>query len=102
MDEWPQKLRMIAVLATANVFLARSGNDGWPDVNPPEASTTVSELVAHVLDPDSAPLPKYWNLLFAPTGDLQEIAMSNGWHDTFLQLAEEFDNLAQLLKLANE
>jgi hypothetical protein len=102
MDEWPQKLRMIAVLATANVFLARSGNDGWPDVNPPEASTTVSELVAHVLDPDSAPLPKYWNLLFAPTGDLQEIAMSNGWHDTYLKLAEEFDKLARLLKLAKD
>ena len=31
--------------------------------------------------------------LFLATGDLQEIALSNGWGDEFLKLASEFDSL---------
>lgn len=30
-------------------------------------------------------------LLFAPTGDLQEISISNGWEDEFLEQAILFD-----------
>jgi hypothetical protein len=32
-------------------------------------------------------------LLFAPTGDLQETAMANGWSDEYLLLSAEFDGL---------
>jgi hypothetical protein len=32
-------------------------------------------------------------LLFAPTGDLQDTAMHNGWSRDYLLLAAEFDGL---------
>jgi hypothetical protein len=32
-------------------------------------------------------------LLFAPTGDLQETAMANGWAEAYLTLAAWFDGL---------
>ena len=32
-------------------------------------------------------------LLFAPTGDLQETSMANGWADEYLTLSAEFDGL---------
>lgn len=33
------------------------------------------------------------HLLFAPTGSFQEHAISNGWIDEYMRLAEEFDRL---------
>ncbi|GAA5496769.1 hypothetical protein Rhal01_02954 [Rubritalea halochordaticola] len=35
----------------------------------------------------------YLNMLFGPTGSIQEISIDNGWGDEFLRLAEEFDGL---------
>lgn len=32
------------------------------------------------------------SFLFAPTGDLQEIAISSGWSDEYMKLAEVIDN----------
>lgn len=37
-------------------------------------------------------------LLFAPTGSFQELAMSNGWGDEFLELANSFDDQITLVK----
>jgi hypothetical protein len=31
------------------------------------------------------------SILFAPTGPMQELALSSGWGNRFLQLASEFD-----------
>lgn len=33
------------------------------------------------------------NILFAPTGSLQEHSISNGWPDEYLQLSEQFDKI---------
>ncbi|MET7426496.1 hypothetical protein [Dactylosporangium sp. NPDC005555] len=30
-------------------------------------------------------------ILFAPTGPIQEVAISSGWGDAFLELADRFD-----------
>ncbi len=40
-------------------------------------------------------------ILFAPTGSLQEISISNGWSDEFLVLAQEFDHLYEQIKQAS-
>jgi hypothetical protein len=32
-------------------------------------------------------------LLFAPTGDLQEVSLANGWADEYLLLSARFDGL---------
>ncbi len=31
-------------------------------------------------------------ILFAPTSDLQEIAIDNGWGDLYIELSEKFDS----------
>jgi hypothetical protein len=35
---------------------------------------------------------------FAPTSTIQEIAMSNGWHDEYLKLSTKFDKEIEKLK----
>ena len=37
-------------------------------------------------------------LMFLPTGSFQELSVSNGWGDEFLQLAEQFDACYEKLK----
>jgi phosphosulfolactate synthase (CoM biosynthesis protein A) len=38
-------------------------------------------------------LLKKYKIMFAPTGTFQEIAMANDWHDDYMKLADDFDNL---------
>jgi hypothetical protein len=63
------------------------------------SSTSVAEILA-ILDRGLEALRSgavlnrdELKLLFAPTGALQETAMSNGWSDEYLLLAAEFDRL---------
>jgi len=97
MDEWSPRLKLTSVLATTYVLLLNSAKEGWPDEKPQEAAYTAEQMIGHVFDPERE-LPKNWQILFAPTGPAQEIAMSNGWHDAYLKLAAQFDDLAYLLK----
>jgi hypothetical protein len=34
------------------------------------------------------------NVLFAPTGPIQEVSISSGWADEFLAIAREYDRAA--------
>jgi len=36
-------------------------------------------------------------VLFAPTGPLQEVSMSSGWANTYLKVAEKYDEVEALL-----
>ncbi|MCX5509668.1 MULTISPECIES: hypothetical protein [Pseudomonas] len=36
-------------------------------------------------------------VIFAPTGPLQETSMSSGWAETYLKIAERFDQVEALL-----
>ena len=38
-------------------------------------------------------------LEFAPTGNLQELSISNGWGKAFLKIAEDFDDVIEDLNL---
>ena len=98
MKTWPDKLRLLAVLATARVLVARSKNEGWPDEKPEEAGRDLDRILDVIYYEAGGPLPEYWTLLFAPTGPLQEISLSNGWAETFLKLAEEYDSCEHLIK----
>jgi hypothetical protein len=97
-DAWPPKLKLISVLSATNVFLLRSKEEGFDGQNPAQTALAVESLMAHVLEPDEKPLPQIWRILFAPTGHIQEIAMQNGWHETYMKLAAEFDELAYLVR----
>jgi hypothetical protein len=36
---------------------------------------------------------EFFQLLFLPTGTLQEISIQNGWSEEYLKLATEFDTI---------
>ena len=60
----------------------------------------ISKLDNHIERIQSHKFNKMWDLviLFAPTGSLQEISISNGWEDVYLVLASEFDTAIKELK----
>lgn len=37
-------------------------------------------------------------LLFAPTGSLQEVSLSSGWAETFLKVAERYEEVEATLR----
>ena len=97
MESWTPRLKLLSDLATTNVLLSQSPNEGWPDEKAKEAHEQIEAMIAHLFDRTN-PLPEYWLIQFSPTGPVQEIAMANGWHDAYLKLAAEYDRLAYLLK----
>jgi hypothetical protein len=63
------------------------------------SSSGVAGIVAildcgiHSLECGTEPNRDELRLLFAPTGDLQETSMANGWSSEYLLLTSEFDRL---------
>jgi hypothetical protein len=86
------KMKLADVLREAVVCLSRPDNDfswsGWND-----AEDALAEVSAHIATLDAGKLPPKLNLttLFAPTGPIQEVSVSSGWGDQFLELASRFD-----------
>ncbi len=98
MIRWLHKRRLLAILSSTKDLLLDSKKDGWPDVSPAETILEIDELIAHISNPDENILPKDARLLCMVTGPLQEIAISNGWHDNYLSLAQKYDKLEYLIK----
>ena len=73
-------------------LLSMEGNDfSWSSWDGPEAAIgEVSKLLrqARAGKPDWRRL----SVLFAPTGPLQEVSLSSGWGDPFLNAAERYDH----------
>jgi hypothetical protein len=86
------KQKLIAVLRDAREFLARPDNDfawsSWED-----AASALRELDGLLARLGSGELPDRSTLevLFLPTGPIQEVSVSSGWGDEFLKLASRFD-----------
>lgn len=98
-QSWSLNLRMLAVLGAARALVSNSEREGWPDERPTEAAATLDRMMAHVIDPDRVGCPEFASIQFLPTGPLQEIAISSGWHGAYTVLAEEFDHLQQELRV---
>jgi hypothetical protein len=81
---------LIAVMSEVRDLLASSGTNlawsSWPSRE--AALAEMDGLISQLRDgslPNLAPL-------FAPTGPIQEVSVSNGWGARFLVLAERLDN----------
>jgi hypothetical protein len=98
MIRWLHKRRLLAILSSTKDLLLESKKDGWPDISPAETILEIDELIAYISNPDENILPKYARLLYVVTGPLQEIAISNGWHDSYLSLAKKYDKLEYVIK----
>jgi hypothetical protein len=89
---------LIEVLNETRAFLARPGSDfGWSSWNDQsEALAEIDRILQRVTADaplDVSPI----QVLFLPTGDLQEVSISSGWGDDFLNLAKRFDRVVRKL-----
>lgn len=86
------KQKLIVVLREAKELLARPDNDfawsSWKD-----AASALQELDGLISQLESSQLPERLDLevLFAPTGPIQEVSLSSGWSEDFIKLADRFD-----------
>lgn len=87
---------LLSILLEARELLARPGNDfAWSKWRSVEEA--VAEMDRHIAIVDQGqPLERFrLNLLFAPTGSIQEVSMSSGWSRQFMELATRFDDLME-------
>jgi hypothetical protein len=89
---------MVQVLCEARALLALPENNffwsSWE--NPSAALAELDRLIATL---EAGQLPERLTLavLFAPTGNIQEVSLSSGWAEEFLTLAARFDAVAEQL-----
>jgi hypothetical protein len=87
---------LITVLKQARALLALESNDfswsSWKDQN-----HAISEIDSIIAALKNGSIPEI-GVLFAPTGPIQEVSLSSGWGNEFLELAERFDKEYEIVK----
>ena len=96
---WEPHLQHAAVLGVTRAFVSHSPRDGWPAVTPADCSVVLDGMIATCLSRGKVGPPELSSIQFSPTGPIQEIAMANGWHDEYMDLASEYDRLSSSLGL---
>ena len=88
--------KLITVLREARAWLALEGNDfswsSWRDQN-----QAISEIDSIITKLENGSIPDM-RVLFAPTGPIQEVSLSSGWGNKFMELAERFDQEYEIVK----
>jgi hypothetical protein len=88
--------KLIAILREARAFLALEGNDfswsSWRDQN-----QAISEIDTIIRELEKGSVPDM-RILFVPTGPIQEVSLSSGWGNEFLELANRFDKEYEIVK----
>ena len=88
--------RLISIMQETRSLLAMQGNDfswsSWLDQG--QAVNEIDSILAE-MENDSLPDCR---VLFAPTGPIQEVSLSSGWGDEFLELADRFDEAYETAK----
>jgi hypothetical protein len=88
--------KLISVLQETRKYLAREGNDySWSSWNDQEQALAEIDSILAQLEKGVVPGIE---VLYAPTGPLQEVSMSSGWSLEFLNLAERFDKAYAIAK----
>ena len=84
---------LVALLDSIKTFIANDTDMSWTRYG--YVTTLQYELRAYMdeLSVGKMDCLEKLNLLFAPTGSLQEHAISNGWTDEYLQLSVMFDKI---------
>jgi hypothetical protein len=83
--------QLLSVLRDTRAKLAESGNDftwsSWED-----QSTALAELDHHINAIVAGQIDEaVLDVLFAPTGAIQDVSLASGWGDDFLMLARRYD-----------
>lgn len=81
--------KLISVIRETRKYLAREGNDySWSSWEDREHALAEIDSILTQLENGSAPVIE---VLFAPTGPIQEVSISSGWSREYLELARQFD-----------
>ncbi len=84
--------RLITVLRDATDFLDRPDNNFlWSWWEDSEQATGELNRIISALESGQTPPRVDVDVLFAPTGPIQEVSVSSGWGDEFLGLGARFD-----------
>ncbi len=93
------KGELLAVLRAARDSLVRPGNDfawsAWDDTE-----EAVAEIDGHIAAIERGDVSKLddLNVLFLPTGSIQEVSLSSGWGEEFCDLASRFDKALEKVR----
>jgi len=88
---------VLQVLRETRALLAQPHNNfDWSSWKDGEAALReIDALIASARN-DASPDPKQFTLLFAPTGPIQEVSVSSGWGEIFLELADRMHAATRL------
>lgn len=89
---------LVQVLESALELLSVPDNDfAWSSWRgAAEAEAEIQSLIG-LVQSGSTPERLSVSVLFAPTGPLQEVSLSSGWAETFLKVAEQFDEVEKAI-----
>lgn len=91
--ENPEFIELKTIFLEARTLLERPGNDflwsKWSGSK--EAIAEIDQIIAEITAGKILRSRLSLAALFAPTGSIQEVSMSNGWGNEFLDLAGRFD-----------
>jgi hypothetical protein len=93
------KQMLLDVLRDAKSLISRPGNDFfWSEWDTASvALAEIQEIEEQIANNDFSHLFDL-EVIFAPTGSMQELSISSGWADDFLSLANRFDKAIRRLK----
>ena len=82
---------LVTALERTCDLLERSEESVWSPLTPSDVAQNLRAAIAAF---ERGEAVDYGNLRleFAPTSTIQEIAMANGWHDEYMQLADVVDS----------
>ena len=87
-----QSEELISVLERVKELCSGSGDSLWSTDSAGDLSVQMASAIQALRDGKHVSL-KGLDILFLPTGSLQDTSIDNGWGDEFLELAERFDNI---------
>ncbi|MEQ1818192.1 MAG: hypothetical protein ABL871_06230 [Terricaulis sp.] len=83
---------LVDIFQRARELVARPDNDfAWSSWRNAEHALEEIDGILSRLRKGETPDTFAMSILFAPTGPMQELSLSSGWGNRFLQLATEFD-----------
>ena len=91
---------LIDIITKVKLNISDDSDMAWTQYNTAKELRDELEIYTQELrNGDMRSLEKI-KLLFLPTATFQEHAISNGWADEYVALAEKFDNLYSLINLS--
>jgi hypothetical protein len=82
---------LVTALERTCTLLDRSEESVWSPLTPAEVADNLRKTIRGLVRGEAV---NYLTLRveFAPTSTIQEIAMANGWHDEYMELASVVDS----------